>query len=60
MFANTKKSPRLNKTSTGPAMALHEASRTEYLENKVTDLEKALADTENEIGKIVGKRIKLR
>lgn len=55
MFANSKRSPRLDKTSTGPGMALHEALRTEYLENKVTDLEKALAETESEISQIVGK-----
>lgn len=55
MFANTKRSPRIDKTTSGPGMALHEALRTEYLENKVTDLERALADTESEIGRIVGK-----
>lgn len=55
MFANSKKSPRIDKTSSGPGMALHEALRTEYLENKVTDLEQALAETEAEISKIVGK-----
>ena len=55
MFANSRRSPRLDKTSSGPGMALHEALRTEYLENKVTDLERALADTETEIGQIVGK-----
>ena len=55
MFANSKKSPRIDQTSSGPGMALHEALRTEYLEHKVTDLERALADTESEIGKIVGK-----
>lgn len=55
MFANSKRSPKIDNTSSGPGMALHEALRTEYLENKVTELEKALADTESEIGKIVGK-----
>lgn len=55
MFANSKKSPRLDRTTSGPGMPLHEALRTEYLENKVTDLERALADTEAEIGRIVGK-----
>ncbi|KAK5939210.1 hypothetical protein PMZ80_008513 [Knufia obscura] len=55
MFANSKRSPRLDQTSSGPGMALHEALRTEYLENKVTELEQALADTEGEIGDIVGK-----
>lgn len=55
MFANSKKSPKLDNTSTGPGMALHEALRTEYLEHKVGELEKALAETENEIGKIVSK-----
>jgi len=55
MFANSKKSPRIDQTSSGPGVALHEALRTEYLENKVTELEKALADTEGEIENIVGK-----
>jgi len=55
MFANSKRSPRIDQTSSGPAIALHEALRTEYLENKVTELERALADTEEEIGNIVGK-----
>lgn len=55
MFANSKKSPRIDNTTSGPGIALHEALRTEYLENKVTELEKALAETEAEIGKIVGK-----
>lgn len=55
MFANSKRSPRIDQTSSGPGIALHEALRTEYLENKVTELEKALADTEGEIGNIVGK-----
>jgi len=55
MFANSKKSPRIDQTSSGPGVALHEALRTEYLEHKVTELESALAETEDEIQNIVGK-----
>lgn len=55
MFVNSKKSPKLDKTSSGPGIALHEALRTEYLENKVSALEQALADAETEMGEVVGR-----
>jgi hypothetical protein len=55
LFSNSKRSPRLDKTSTGPGIALHQALKTEYLEHKVAELEKALADAEKEMGDVVGR-----
>ncbi|KIW86094.1 hypothetical protein Z517_01488 [Fonsecaea pedrosoi CBS 271.37] len=55
MFANSKKSPRLNQTTSGPGIALQQALKTEYLENKVAELEKALAEAEKEMGEVVGR-----
>lgn len=55
MFVNSKKSPRLDQTSTGPGIALHHALKTEYLENKVADLEKALSEAEKEMEEVVGR-----
>ena len=42
-------------TSTGPGMGLHQALKTEYLEKKVGELEKALAEAEQEMGEVVGR-----
>lgn len=55
MFANSKKSPKIDQTSTGPGIALQEALKTEYLENKVADLEKALSEAEKEMEEVVGR-----
>jgi DNA repair exonuclease SbcCD ATPase subunit len=55
MLANPKKSPRIDQTSSGPGVALHDALKTEYLEGKVTQLEKALAEAELEMGEVVGR-----
>ncbi|KIW90708.1 uncharacterized protein Z519_08491 [Cladophialophora bantiana CBS 173.52] len=55
MFVNSKKSPRLNQTTSGPGMALQQALKTEYLENKVAELEKALSEAEKEMGEVVGR-----
>ena len=55
MFSNSKRSPRLDKTSTGPGMPLHQALKTEYLEKKVEELEKALSDAEKEMGEVVSR-----
>jgi hypothetical protein len=55
MFTNSKKSPRLDQTSSGPGMPLQEALKTEYLEIKVADLEKALAEAEKEMQEVVGR-----
>ncbi|KIV87591.1 hypothetical protein PV11_03125 [Exophiala sideris] len=55
MFANSSRSPRLDQTSSGPGMPLQEALKTEYLEVKVADLEKALAEAETEMQEVVGR-----
>lgn len=55
MFANSKKSPRIDQTTSGPGMALQQALKTEYLEKKVAELEKALAEAENEMGEVIGR-----
>ena len=55
LFANVKgsRSPQLDKTTTGPGMPLHQALKTEYLEVKVVELEKALNDAEVEMQEVV-------
>ena len=55
MFNNSKKSPRLDNTSSGPGIALHQALKTEYLEKKVQELEKALGEAEQEMGEVVSR-----
>ncbi|KPI39160.1 uncharacterized protein AB675_4595 [Cyphellophora attinorum] len=55
MIANSKKSPRLEITTSGPGIALHEALRTEYLEKKVGELESALAEAEKEMSEVVNR-----
>ncbi|KAJ9602854.1 hypothetical protein H2200_012634 [Cladophialophora chaetospira] len=55
MFVNSKKSPRLDQTTSGPGIALQQALKTEYLENKVAELEKALSQAEKEMGEVVGR-----
>jgi chromosome segregation ATPase len=55
MFVNSRKSPRLDQTSSGPGMALQQALKTEYLENKVAELEKALSEAEKEMEEVVGR-----
>ncbi|OCT45011.1 hypothetical protein CLCR_05423 [Cladophialophora carrionii] len=55
MFVNSRKSPRLDQTTSGPGIALQQALKTEYLENKVAELEKALAEAEQEMGEVVGR-----
>jgi hypothetical protein len=55
MLSNSKKSPRLDKTTSGPGMALSEALKTEFLEKKVEELEAALAEAEREMGEVVGR-----
>ncbi|KAI1624827.1 hypothetical protein EDD37DRAFT_649165 [Exophiala viscosa] len=55
MFVNSTKSPRLDQTSSGPGMPLQEALKTEYLEVKVADLEKALSEAEKEMQEVVGR-----
>lgn len=53
MFANGGRSPRLDKTSSGPAIALSQALKTEYLEKKVGELESALSEADKEMQEVV-------
>ena len=55
MFSNSRRSPRIDKTTSGPGIALHQALKTEYLEKKVEELEKALSEAEKEMGEVVGR-----
>ncbi|KAH7114481.1 hypothetical protein B0J11DRAFT_595113, partial [Dendryphion nanum] len=50
-----QKSPRLIHTSSGPAMSMAEATRTELLERRVEELEKALRDADHEMEEVVGR-----
>lgn len=49
------RSPRLDKTSSGPGMSMAEATKTEVLERRVQDLEKALSDADREMEEVVGR-----
>ncbi|ETN42080.1 uncharacterized protein HMPREF1541_04019 [Cyphellophora europaea CBS 101466] len=55
MLTHPNRSPRLDRTSSGPGVALHDALKTEYLERKVSELEKALSEAEKEMGEVVGR-----
>jgi len=55
LFSTARKSPRLDQTTSGPGMALPQALKTEYLEHKVAELEKALGDAEKEMEEVVGR-----
>ena len=55
MFAIGRRSPKLDKTSSGFGMTLHQALRTEYLEQKVMELEKALGIADKEMEDVVGR-----
>ena len=55
MLSNSRKSPRLDKTTSGPGIPLHHALKTEYLERKVEELEKALGEADKEMGEVVGR-----
>jgi predicted nucleic acid-binding Zn-ribbon protein len=49
------RSPRLNVTSSGPAMSFAEVTKTELLEKRVEELEKALRDADHEMEEVVGR-----
>lgn len=55
MLSHPNRSPRLDRTSSGPGVGLHDALKTEYLEGKVSELEKALAEAEKEMSEVVGR-----
>ena len=48
------RSPRLDKTTSGQGMSMNEALRTEFLEKRVSELEKALGDADREMEEVVG------
>lgn len=48
------KSPRLTKTTSGIGMSLDDALRTDYLEKRVQELERALAEADREMEEVVG------
>lgn len=50
-----QKAPRLGQTTSGPAMSMAEATRTELLEKRVEELEKALRDADHEMEEVVGR-----
>ena len=50
---NGGRSPRLDKTSSGPGMALSHALKTEQLEAKVGELEQALSQADREMQQVV-------
>jgi hypothetical protein len=49
------RSPRLDVTSSGPAMSFAEVTKTELLEKRVEELEKALRDADHEMEEVVGR-----
>jgi hypothetical protein len=51
----SQKFPRLDQTSSGPAMSMAEATKTELLEKRVEELEKALRDADREMEEVVGR-----
>lgn len=51
----SQRSPRLEMTSSGPAMTIAEATKTELLERRVEELEKALRDADREMEEVVGR-----
>ncbi|KAF2813358.1 uncharacterized protein BDZ99DRAFT_556909 [Mytilinidion resinicola] len=53
MFA--LRSPKLDKTTSGLGMTMAEATKTQLLETRVQDLEKALSDADREMEEVVGR-----
>jgi predicted nucleic acid-binding Zn-ribbon protein len=49
------RSPRLEMTSSGPAMTISEATKTEVLGQRVEELEKALRDADREMEEVVSR-----
>lgn len=50
-----QRSPRLDKTTSGPGMRLDQALKTEHLERKVAELEAALENADQEMQQVVGR-----
>lgn len=49
------RSPRLDKTTSGIGMGLDEALRTDFLEKRVQELERALGEADQEMEEVVGR-----
>ncbi|OCL09534.1 hypothetical protein AOQ84DRAFT_220764 [Glonium stellatum] len=49
------RSPRLDNTTSGPGMSMAEATKTELLEKRVEDLEKALSEADREMEEVVSR-----
>ncbi|KAI9677332.1 MAG: hypothetical protein M1829_002675 [Trizodia sp. TS-e1964] len=49
------RSPRIGSTTSGPGLSMVEASRTEYLEKRVEELEMALTEADKEMAEVVCK-----
>ncbi|KAL8701038.1 MAG: hypothetical protein Q9224_000690 [Gallowayella concinna] len=49
------RSPRLDKTTSGQGMSMNEALRTQALEKRVAELEKALGDADKEMEEVVSR-----
>jgi molecular chaperone GrpE (heat shock protein) len=49
------KSPRLDRTTSGMGLSIGEASRTDALEKRVQELERALSDADREMSEVVSR-----
>ena len=49
------RSPKLDRTTTGLGISLDEALKTEYLEKRVAELERALGEADREMEEVVGR-----
>ena len=49
------RSPKLDRTTTGLGISLDEALKTEYLEKRVAELERALGEADKEMEEVVGR-----
>ncbi|KAI9783901.1 MAG: hypothetical protein M1816_001110 [Peltula sp. TS41687] len=49
------RSPRLDKTTSGMGMSMIELSKSDFLERRVEDLERALSDADREMGEVVSR-----
>jgi hypothetical protein len=49
------RAPRISRTSSGNAMSVAEATKTDFLEKRVRDLEKALMDADAEMEEVVSR-----
>jgi chromosome segregation ATPase len=55
MFSNTQKSPRILSTTSGKAMSVSEDSKMDFLKQRVTELEAALAEADREMEEVVSR-----